>query len=96
MTGKDKDKNGPGGSRGTAGPGSDQRQPSLERLEQALAEETRTSASLRDSLDTLRKRVEQMESSFEQRLGVATSRNQSAESRLAEQQTRLEALGQGR
>ncbi|HZF31168.1 MAG TPA: FHA domain-containing protein [Gammaproteobacteria bacterium] len=95
MTGQGKDKNNPGGSRDSE-PDTGDRQKSLERLERALADETRTSTSLRDSLDTLRKRVEQMESSFEQRLGVATSRNQSAESRLAQQQTRLEALGQGR
>ena len=85
MTGQDKDKNGSG-----------DRQQSLERLERALAEETRTSASLRDTLEKLHRRVEQMEQSFEQRLDAATARNQTAESRLAEQQTRLEALGQGR
>lgn len=96
MTEKDKDNNGPSGSRGKSEPVVGDRQQSLERLERALAAETRTSASLRDSLDALRGRVEQMESSFEQRLGTAVARNQDAESRLAEQQTRLEALGQGR
>ncbi|HEX5049087.1 MAG TPA: FHA domain-containing protein [Gammaproteobacteria bacterium] len=85
MTGQDNDKKGSG-----------DRQQSLERLERALAEETRTSASLRDTLEKLHKRVEQMEQSFEQRLEAAATRNQTAESRLAEQQTRLEALGQGR
>lgn len=85
MTGQDNDKKGSG-----------DRQQSLERLERALAEETRTSASLRDTLEKLQRRVEQMESSFEQRLEAAATRNQAAESRLAEQQTRLEALGQGR
>jgi hypothetical protein len=93
---KGKDDNGPGGSRGKPEPVAADRQPSLERLERALAEETRTSTSLRDSLDALRRKVEQMESGFEQRLGAAVARNQNAETRLAEQQTRLEALGQGR
>jgi hypothetical protein len=96
VTGQGNDKNNSGGSRGTKEPGSGDRQQSLERLERALAEETRTSASLRESLEALRKKVDQMEASFEQRLGTATARNQHAESRLADQQTRLEALGQGR
>ena len=96
MTGHDKDKNEPGSSRGAAPSSAGDRQQSLERLERALAEETRTSASLRETLDKLHRRVEQMELSFEQRLDAASARNHTAESRLAEQQTRLEALGQGR
>ncbi|HET8699030.1 MAG TPA: FHA domain-containing protein [Gammaproteobacteria bacterium] len=93
MTGQGKDKNNPNGSPGSKAQASAPPHPSLE---QALAEETRTSASLRDSLEALRKKVEQMEASFEQRLGTATARHQLAESRLADQQSRLEALGQGR
>jgi hypothetical protein len=96
VTGQDKDNNAPGSARGNQKSGSGDRQQSLERLERLLTEETRTSASLRDTLDKLHRRVEQMEQSFEQRLDDATARNQTAESRLAEQQTRLEALGQGR
>jgi uncharacterized coiled-coil protein SlyX len=94
VTGKSKD-NSSGGSRiGDSGtPGGQQ---AIERLERALADETATSASLRDNLDALRPRVEQLESSFDQKLGAATARNQTAEARLAEQQTRLAALGQGR
>jgi hypothetical protein len=68
----------------------------LERLERALAEETRTSASLRDSLETLRQQVEQMSATFEKRLGEARSRSQNVEARFADQQARLEKLGSGR
>jgi hypothetical protein len=95
VTGQGKDKNNTG-SQSTKETGSGDRQQSLDGLEQALVEETRTSASLRDSLEALRKKVEQMEASFEHRLGTATARHQQAVSRLADQQTRLEALGQGR
>jgi FHA domain-containing protein len=68
----------------------------LERLERALAEESKTSASLRDSLETLRQQVEQMSTSFEKRLGDARTRNQNVEAKFADQQARLEALGNGR
>jgi hypothetical protein len=77
--------------------GDNKQQPGdIERLERALAEETRTSASLRESLDTLRQQVEQMSATFEKRLGEARSRSQSVEAKFADQQTRLEKLGSGR
>jgi hypothetical protein len=66
------------------------------RLEQALAAEARTSASLRAELDALARKVESMAQSFEQRLAEARARDLRAAERLADQQTRLEALGNGR
>jgi hypothetical protein len=67
----------------------------IERLEQALEAETKTSAALRDSLDDLRAKVDQIEASFMKRLEDATRRGASAESKLADQQQRLTALGNG-
>ncbi len=69
---------------------------SLERLEQALAEETRTSASLREHLDDLRRKIDEIAFGFEKRLDDATARSTAAEKRLLDQQARLNALGQGR
>src|SRR5262249_27529883 len=69
---------------------------SLARLEQALAAETRTSAALRVGLDELRAKVERLEAGFNERLEAATRRSKTAEGKLADQQQRLVALGNGR
>lgn len=68
----------------------------IARLEQALDAEVKTSAGLRDSLDELRAKVDQIASSFEQRLEEATRRSTTAEHKIADQQKRLVALGSGR
>ena len=68
----------------------------VSRLEQALESETRTSSSLRESLDALRTKVEQLEAGFTERLEEATRRGVTAEKQLADQQQRLSALGNGR
>jgi len=68
----------------------------IARLEQALDTEVKTSAGLRDSLDELRAKVDQIASSFEQRLEEATRRSTTAEHKIADQQKRLVALGSGR
>jgi hypothetical protein len=80
------------GARDDAPPSED----ALARLERALAAETATSSSLRESLDALRSKVEQIEASFTQRLEEATRRSSTAEHKLADQQQRLAALGSGR
>jgi FHA domain-containing protein len=69
---------------------------SIARLEQALAAETRVSAALRAGLDELRTKVERLEAGFNERLEAATRRSKTAESKLADQQQRLVALGNGR
>jgi hypothetical protein len=66
------------------------------RLEQALEAEVKTSGALRDSLEELRAKVDQIETSFMQRLEEATRRSNTAEHKLADQQKRLTALGNGR
>jgi hypothetical protein len=66
------------------------------RLEGALDAEVKTSSALRDSLDQLRVKVDQIEASFMQRLEDATRRSSTAEHKLADQQKRLTALGNGR
>jgi hypothetical protein len=68
----------------------------ISRLEQALESETRTSNSLRENLEALRAKVEQLEAGFTERLEEATRRGVSAENKLADQQQRLAALGNGR
>jgi FHA domain-containing protein len=68
----------------------------ISRLEQELESETRTSSSLRESLEALRTKVEQLESGFNERLAEATRRSATAENKLADQQQRLAALGHGR
>jgi hypothetical protein len=68
----------------------------IERLEQALETETRTSDSLRENLEALRAKVEQLETGFTERLEEAARRSSTAESKLADQQQRLVALGNGR
>jgi FHA domain len=68
----------------------------ISRLEQALAAETRISAALRAGLDELRAKVEQLETTFAERLEAATRSRQTAETKLADQQQRLSALGTGR
>ena len=68
----------------------------IERLEQALEAEIQTSAALRDSLDELRTKVDQIEASFMQRLEDAARRSSTAEHKLADQQKRLAVLGNGR
>jgi FHA domain-containing protein len=73
-----------------------QRDAPVLRLEQALAEETRTSAALRDSLEALRQKVDLMAVGFEQRLIEARQRSEANAARFADQQARLEALGSGR
>lgn len=79
------------------GPSSDaDRSARIAQLEQALAAEARTSASLQAELDALARKVESMAQSFEQRLAEARAREQRAAERLADQQARLEALGNGR
>ena len=69
---------------------------SITRLEQALAAETRVSAALRTGLEELRAKVERLEAGFNERLEAATRRSKTAESKLADQQQRLVALGNGR
>jgi pSer/pThr/pTyr-binding forkhead associated (FHA) protein len=69
---------------------------SIARLEQALAVETRVSAALRVGLDELRAKVDRLEAGFNERLEAATRRSKTAESKLADQQQRLVALGNGR
>ncbi len=69
---------------------------SIERLERALAEETRTSTLLRDSLETLQDKVASLEMHFEKRLSEAAMRYEKAEVKLLDQQERLNALGVGR
>jgi hypothetical protein len=68
----------------------------IARLEQALAAETRVSATLRAGLEELRAKVERLEAGFAERLEAATRRNKSTETKLADQQQRLVALGNGR
>ena len=69
---------------------------SIARLEQALAAEIRVSAALRSGLDELRAKVERLEEGFNERLEAATRRSKTAETKLADQQQRLAALGTGR
>jgi hypothetical protein len=66
------------------------------RLEQSLDAEVKTSARLRESLDELRAKVDQLEVSFMQRLEDSARRSSTAEHKLADQQKRLAALGNGR
>jgi hypothetical protein len=68
----------------------------MARLERALEAETRTSESLRESLEALRAKVEQLEAGFTERLEEATRRSATAENKLADQQQRIAALGNGR
>jgi hypothetical protein len=69
---------------------------SIARLEQALAAETRVSAALRAGLDELRSKVERLEAGFNEQLEAAARRTKTAETKLADQQQRLAALGNGR
>ncbi|HUO66532.1 MAG TPA: FHA domain-containing protein [Gammaproteobacteria bacterium] len=69
---------------------------SIAHLEQALAAETRVSAALRTGLEELRAKVERLEAGFNERLEAATRRSKTAETKLADQQQRLAALGTGR
>jgi FHA domain-containing protein len=94
---RQKDQNPPSESKPSAREPSGEREPAtLERLEQALAEETLTAASLRESLEKLHEKVNQLEENFSKRLGDASSRNHVAAEQLAEQRARLVALGNGR
>jgi hypothetical protein len=68
----------------------------IARLERALDAEVKVSESLRDSLDELRAKVDRIETSFVQRLEEATRRSSTAEHKIADQQKRLAALGNGR
>jgi hypothetical protein len=68
----------------------------IARLEQALDAEIKVSETLRDSLDELRAKVDQIEESFVRRLDEATRRSSTAEHQIADQQKRLAALGNGR
>src|SRR5690349_24660198 len=68
----------------------------IARLEQALAAEIRISDSLRESLAALRAKLERLEAGFTERVKEVGQRGAAAEKRLADQQQRLEALGQGR
>jgi hypothetical protein len=65
-------------------------------LQQALDAETAKSATLRESLEALRQQVADMEATFSRRLDEATRRSAAAEHKLADQQQRLAALGNGR
>ena len=69
---------------------------SIARLEQALAAEARVSTALRAGLEELSAKVERLEAGFNDRLEAAARRNKAAESKLADQQRRLVALGNGR
>jgi hypothetical protein len=69
---------------------------SIVRLEQALAAESRVSAALRAGLEELRAKVERIETGFNEQLEAATRRSKTAETKLADQQQRLAALGTGR
>ena len=75
---------------------SDKHPKTIARLEQALADETRTSALLRGSLETLQQKTTEIEASLERRLDEANKRSERAEAKLVEQQVRLNALGSGR
>jgi hypothetical protein len=66
------------------------------RLEEALAEETRTSAQLRQTLAELGAKVDRLEATFARKLADALERHAAAEAKLTDQQARLEALGAGR
>jgi len=77
-------------------PDADGDRAAMARLEQALDTEIKTSAALRDSLEELRAKVNQIESSFMQRLEDAARRSTTAENKVADQQQRLAALGNGR
>jgi hypothetical protein len=68
----------------------------ISHLEQALESETKTSSSLRESLEALRAKVEQLEAGFTERLEEAARRGATAENKLADQQQRIVALGNGR
>jgi hypothetical protein len=68
----------------------------IERLERALAEETRTSAELRDSVHALEAKLADLEARFDKRLADSGQRTERAEAKLRDQQTRLNALGTGR
>jgi hypothetical protein len=65
-------------------------------MEQALARESRTSAALRDSLETLQKTVAAIEASFDGKLNEVVKRAERAETKIKDQQARLNALGAGR
>lgn len=54
------------------------------------------SAALRAGLEELSAKVERLEAGFNERLEAATRRHKAAESKLADQQQRLVALGNGR
>jgi hypothetical protein len=69
---------------------------SIARLEQALAAEAHVSTALRAGLEELSTKVERLEAGFNDRLEAAARRNKAAESKLADQQRRLVALGHGR
>jgi hypothetical protein len=60
----------------------------LVELEAALAEETRTSASLREHLETLRRKVDEIASGFERRLADAMARSAATDMRAYDQQPR--------
>jgi hypothetical protein len=68
----------------------------IARLEQALDAEIKVSEGLRDSLEELRAKVDDIETSFVQRLEEAARRSSTAEHKIADQQKRLTALGNGR
>ena len=68
----------------------------IARLEQALDAEVKTSAGLRDSLDELRAKVDQIETSFDAAARGSHAPQQTAEHKIADQQKRLAALGNGR
>jgi len=69
---------------------------SIARLERALADEARVSTALRAGLEELSAKVERLEAGFNERLEAAARRNKAAETKLADQQQRLVALGHGR
>jgi hypothetical protein len=60
----------------------------LVELEAALAEETRTSASLREHLETLRRKVDEIASGFERRLADAMTRSAAVDVRTSDHQPR--------
>ena len=79
-----------------AGKSPEGRSADVERVQQGLDAKTATPAELRDSVDALRKQVAEIEATFSRRLDEATRRSAAAEHKLADQQQRLVALGNGR
>jgi hypothetical protein len=73
----------------------DERDAIIERLERAVADERNNAATLREANEALRFKVEVLEKGYAKQLEDARLRGWAAERELADQQSRLAALGTG-